>query len=91
MDERTTRLAGILEQAKHVHGVVTAKTGGADPDWALFYAWWLLNWSDFPEALGRTPSLVELTVDLTRLDIAYRAGDQAAPWPVAYAEDLLGG
>ena len=90
MDERTTRLAAILEQAKAVHTVVAAKTGGADPDWALFYAWWLLNWSDFAETLGRTPSLAELTVELTRLDIAYRAGSQATPWPVAYAEDLLG-
>ena len=57
-----------------MHAVVTERTGGVDPDWALFYAWWLLNWSDFPEVLGRTPSLAELTVELTALDAAYRAG-----------------
>lgn len=90
MSERAELLAGILERAEHVHGVVTEKTGGADADWALFYAWWLLNWSDFPAALGRTPSLAELTVELTRLDAAYRAGPKTQPWARAYAESLVG-
>ena len=94
MDDRTDRtdrtdaLAGILERAHHVHAMVAEKTGGVDADWALFYAWWLLNWSDFAEALGRTPSLAELTVELTNLDAAYRAGPQTQPWPRAYAESL---
>jgi len=91
MSDQTERLAEILERAEHVHAVVSEKTGGADPDWALFYAWWLLNWSDFPAVLGRTPSLGELTVGLTRLDETYRAGPQSVPWPRAYAESLLGG
>ncbi|HEY5628583.1 MAG TPA: hypothetical protein VIR16_03650 [Candidatus Limnocylindrales bacterium] len=90
MSERAERLAAILERAEHVHGVVTEKTGGADADWALFYAWWLLTWSDFPEALDRPLSLAELTVELTRLDAAYRAGARAVPWPQAYAAALLG-
>ncbi len=90
MSDRIELLAGILQRAELVHGVVTEKTGGADPDWALFYAWWLLNWSDFPAALGRTPSLAELTVELTRLDTAYRAGPQSNPWPEAYAKSLVG-
>jgi len=91
MGDRTEQLARILERAKDVHMVVTEKTGGADPDWTLFYAWWLLNWSDFSAVLGRTPSLAELTVELARLDEAYRAGPQAQPWPRAYAEALVGG
>jgi len=91
MSDRTELLAGILERAEHVHAVVAEKTGGADPDWALFYAWWLLNWSDFATVLGRTPSLAELTVELTGLDAAYRAGPQTQPWPRAYAESLAGG
>ncbi len=91
MSDPTELLAGILGRAEHVHAVVTEKTGGADPDWALFYAWWLLTWSDFAPALGRTPSLAELTVELTRLDAAYRAGPRTTPWPSAYAEALLAG
>lgn len=90
MSDRTERLAGILERAEHVHAVVAEKTGGADADWALFYAWWLLGWSDFATVLGRTPSLAELTVELTGLDAAYRAGLRTQPWPRAYAESLAG-
>jgi hypothetical protein len=90
MSDRAERLAAILTQAEHVHGVVTEKTGGADADWALFYAWWLLTWSDFPEVLGRSMSLAELTVELTRLDAAYRGGPRIEPWPRAYAASLLG-
>jgi hypothetical protein len=90
MDDRTDRLAVILERAHQVHAVVAERTDGVDPDWALFYAWWLLNWSDFPDVLGRTPSLAELTVELTVLDGAYRAGPSDLPWPAAYARALLG-
>jgi hypothetical protein len=90
VDERADRLAGILERAHAVHAVVAERTGGVDPDWALFYAWWLLTWSDFAEALGRTPSLTELTVELIALDGTYRAGRQELPWPAAYARTLVG-
>jgi hypothetical protein len=90
MDDRTDRLAGILEQAHEVHAVVTRRTAGVDRDWALFYAWWLLNWSDFQDVLGRAPSLAELTVELTALDAAYRAGPRDRPWPAAYAIMLTG-
>ena len=91
MAEQVDRLAEVLERAEDVHGVVTQRTNGADADWALFYAWWLLTWSDFPDVLGRTPSLAELTVALTHLDEAYRAGDRAVAWPRAYAEALASG
>ena len=90
MSDRAARLAAILTRAEHVHGIVTERTGGADADWALFYAWWLLTWSDFPEALGRPMSLAELTVELARLDAAYRTGPRTGPWPEAYAAALLG-
>jgi hypothetical protein len=91
MSDRIEQLTGILERAEHVHTVVAEKTGGADADWALFYAWWLLTWSDFAAVLGRTPSLAELTVELTGLDAAYRAGPRTRPWPRSYAESLAGG
>lgn len=91
MGDRIEQLAGILARAKHVHGVVTEKTGGADADWALFYAWWLLRWSDFTQVLGRAPSLAELTVELTRLDSAYRASPMTEGWPSYYAQTLAGG
>jgi hypothetical protein len=90
MNDRMDSLGGILERAHEVHAVVAQRADGVDPDWALFYAWWLLNWSDFPDVLGRTPSLAELTVELTTLDAAYRAGPRDLPWPSAYALMLIG-
>lgn len=87
--EREIRLAAVLEEAERVHGIVTAKTGGQDPDWALFYAWWLVRWSDLPEIMGRTPALAELTAELIGLDRAYRASPAGEAWPVAYARAIV--
>jgi hypothetical protein len=67
MADKAERLAATLERAEHVHGVVTERTGGADPEWALFYAWWLINWSDLPEILGSTPGLGDLIARLIAL------------------------
>jgi hypothetical protein len=89
MTEKTRTIAAILERAERVHGIVTEKTGGADPDWALFYAWWLVNWSDLPAELGKKPGLTDLAVELVRLDGQYRAGDMTETWPQVYARELL--
>ena len=37
----------------------------------------------------RSPSLAELTVELTALDAAYRSGPRDVPWPAAYASMLI--
>jgi hypothetical protein len=87
--EPVVRLAAILERAESVHGVVTERTGGADPDWALFYAWWLINWSDLPEILGSTPGLGELTARLIALDTDYRSAPRDEPWSAFYTRELL--
>lgn len=89
MTERTDRLAATLERAERVHGVVTERAGGKDPEWALFYAWWLINWSDLPEILGSTPRLGDLTARLIALDADYRSESRDEPWPAFYARELL--
>jgi hypothetical protein len=91
MVDQKERLAGILERAEQIHGIVTEKTGGADPDWALFYAWWLINWSDLPDVLGARPVLGELTARLVSLDVEYRSASRAEPWSAFYAGALLAG
>jgi hypothetical protein len=83
------RLAAVLERAHHVHAVVTERTGGVDPDWALFYAWWLVNWSDLPDILGSAPPLGELTARLIALDAAYRSEARQESWPRFYARELM--
>jgi hypothetical protein len=87
--ERRDRLASVLDRAHEVHAVVTERAGGADPEWALFYAWWLINWSDLPDILGRTPGLGELTAFLVAVDVRYRAAATDEPWIAFYARELL--
>ncbi len=90
MTDRTGQLAAVLERAEQVHGVVSERTAGDDPEWALFYAWWLINWSDLPDIVGSAPRLGGLTARLIALDAAYRSAPRDEPWPAFYARDLLG-
>jgi hypothetical protein len=87
--ERAARLATTLERAEQVHGIVTERTGGADPEWALFYSWWLVKWSDLSEILGSTPGLGDLTARLIALDADYRSVSRDEPWSAFYARKLL--
>ncbi len=88
-DRREARIAAVLKDAERIHGIVTAKEGGRDPDWALFYAWWLARWSDLPEILGATPVISELTAELVAMDHAYRSSPGADDWPRFYARAML--
>ena len=85
MDETTGRIAEILVQAEHAHTAISQKTGGADAEWPLFYAWWMLEWSDLPEVLGSKPTRSELILELMLADRDYRAQRPAAPWSEFYA------
>jgi hypothetical protein len=89
MDERTATVASILEEAERAHAAISARTGGADPEWALFYAWWLRDWSSLPDVLGSRPTIASLVHELVRLDRAYRADPGEQPWSERYAEELL--
>jgi len=89
MNDRVRRVAGILEDAERAHAAISRRTGGADAEWPLFYAWWLVTWSDLPDVLGATPTRSRLVFELIRLDRAFRAGSGATPWPEAYAAELL--
>jgi hypothetical protein len=91
MTDDADRLAAILERAEQVHGVVTERTGGVDADWALFYAWWLVNWSDLPGILGSRPGLAELTARLIALGTEYKSAPRDEPWSTFYAREFLAG
>jgi hypothetical protein len=56
MDERTRRLSDLLREAAEVHHVVYRITDGADDDRASFYADWLIDHSELPDALGGAPT-----------------------------------
>jgi hypothetical protein len=45
-------LSDLLHEAAETHHIVYRITDGEDPDWASWYADWLINLSELPEILG---------------------------------------
>jgi hypothetical protein len=86
----TNRIADLLHEAAETHHTVYRITDGEDPDWASWYADWLLRLSELPEVLGRTPVRSHLVHALVELDRAYLAASPAERWEQWYAERLAG-
>jgi hypothetical protein len=84
----TDRIAALLHEAAETHHVVYRITDGDDPDWASFYADWLIRLSELPEILGATPVRSQLVHALVQLDRDYTAAAVGVPWEGWYAERL---
>jgi hypothetical protein len=82
------RIAQILQDAAETHHTVYAITQGEDPDWASWYADWLLTLSDLPKMLGTTPVRSELVWLLVQAD-KDGAADAEGKWQPAYAQRLV--
>ena len=65
IDERA--VADLLLEAAETHHRVYRITDGDDPDWASWYADWLVHHSELPELLHRTPVRSELVYLLVLL------------------------
>ena len=68
MDQRSTAVAELLHEAGETHHRVYGIVDGNDPDWATWYADWLVNLSKLSELLGAMPVRSELTYMLVKLD-----------------------
>jgi hypothetical protein len=84
----TASIAGLLREAAETHHVVYRITDGDDPDWASWYADWLLDHSELPDLLGSRPVRSHLVRALVELDRAYVAADPDEPWEGWYAQRL---
>ena len=71
------------------HHVVYRIVDGDDPDWASWYAQWLLELSELPQILGTTPVRSELVWMLVSLDKEYTTRSPDVPWPQYYAERIV--
>lgn len=80
-----SRIAALLQEAAGLHHRVFRITDGADPDWAGWYADWLVRLSELPDLVGRPPVRSELTWLLVELD-REPAGDE--PWERRYARRI---
>jgi len=83
-----TSIAALLHEAAETHHAVYRIVDGDDPDWASWYADWLLDLSELPELLGRKPVRSHLVHALVELDRAHPAGG-AERWEDAYARELV--
>ena len=78
----------LLHEVAETHHVVYRITDGEDPDWASFYADWLLDHSELPEILGAPPVRSHLVHALVQLDRDFLAGGEGR-WEDWYAERLV--
>ena len=82
----TSRIAELLHEAAETHHVVYRISDGDDPDWASWYADWLLTLSELPSLLARVPPRSHLVHALVELERESSGGED---WQTAYARGLV--
>jgi hypothetical protein len=88
-DDRAARVAAVLHEAAETHHVVYRIVDGADPDWASWYADWLLELSELPAVLGTKPVRSALVHALVQLDLDYTADRSTERWEEFYSRRLV--
>jgi hypothetical protein len=78
-------IAALLHEAAETHHTVYRITDGDDPDWASWYADWLLSLSELPDLLGEKPVRSNLVHALVQLDRDYTAAQPPDRWEDWYA------
>jgi hypothetical protein len=82
-------VADLLHEAAETHHIVYRIVDGDDPDWASWYADWLLDHSELPQLLCAAPIRSHLVYELVALDRDYTAESREQRWEDWYAERLL--
>jgi hypothetical protein len=83
------QVASLLGEAAELHHKVYRIVDGDDPDWASWYADWLIRLSELPDILGRPPVRSELIYMLVKLDRDFNQSKPSDPWQQFYARQLL--
>lgn len=89
MSDPIDRIAALLHESGETHHIVYRIVDGDDPDWASWYADWLVRLSELPEILGPMPIRSELVWLLVNLDKDYTTKSPDTPWPTWYAERVF--
>jgi hypothetical protein len=82
-------VAGLLHEAAETHHRVYRISDGEDPDWASWYADWLIRLSELPGMLGRAPVRSELVYVLVALDKEFTSMPSQAAWEPFYASRIV--
>jgi len=83
------RVAALLHEAAETHHVVYRIVDGDDPDWASWYADWLLDLSELPQLLAETPVRSHLVHALVQFDRDYVEEQPSERWEDWYTRLLL--
>jgi len=83
------RIGALLQEAAETHHTVYRISDGADPDWASWYADWLLKLSELLAELGEAPVRSHLVHALVQLDRDYVAASPEERWEDYYARGLV--
>ena len=89
MTDQSAGVAALLQEAGETHHLVYRIVDGDDPDWASWYAQWLLDLSELPQTLGVTPVRSELVWLLVSLDKEFTETKPEIPWPQWYAARII--
>ena len=89
MTETLDQASRLLHEVAETHHRVFRIVGGADDDWASWYADWLVNLSELPTLLDTKPVRSELTYLLVSLDKEYTATQPGEPWERYYAQRIV--
>jgi hypothetical protein len=81
-------ISRLLHEAAETHHRVYRITDGDDPDWASWYADWLLDLSELAEVLGQRPIRSHLVHALVQLDREYTTSRPSEQWEDWYASRL---
>jgi hypothetical protein len=84
-----SRISALLHEAAETHHVVYRITDGDDPDWASWYANWLLDHSELPDELGSRSVRSHLVHALVQLHRDYTAKKRTETWEDWYARSLI--
>lgn len=89
MATQVEQVAALLKEAGETHHIVYRIVDGDDPDWASWYADWLIRLSELPKILETTLVRSELVYELVRLDREFNTSTPDEPWERYYARQLL--
>ena len=89
MSDRLENISALLHEAAETHHIVYRITDGDDPDWASWYADWLVNHSELPDLLDVRPVRSELVYMLVQLDKDFTAETPAESFEDYYAPRLV--
>ncbi len=87
--DKTEEISKLLHEASETHHVVYRIVDGDDPDWASWYADWLLDHSELPKLLGQAPIRSHLVYALVQHDRDFTSKKMDGSWEDYYAKELL--